>query len=88
MSIYDDAMKTLEAQKKLMSEDAYVRLWDGIWSGYITINDFFDLSMKFVRNDSGDLTIQLPLDSEAAELMMNPDDWPTKSMYILSLIHI
>lgn len=82
MSIYDDAMKTLEAQKKRMSEDAYVRLWDGNWSGCITINDFFDLSMKFVRNDSGDLSIQLPLDSEAAELLMDPERWPTKSMYI------
>ena len=82
MSIYEEATKVLEAQEKRMRKEARVRLWDGNWSSSLEIGDFFELSFKFVRNDSGDLTLQLPLDSEAAELMMNPEDWPTKSMYI------
>lgn len=73
------AEAAIAAEKK---EPAWVRLWDGNWNLFGDISVHYGVDFKFVRMDAGTATLKLPLDHVVAQEMMDPEGWPTKSMYV------
>lgn len=72
-----------EAERvRSLQEDTVIRLWDGNWALQGYVSGEFSHSFKFLLNDAGEASISLPLDNPAAQLLMSPDGWPTKSMYL------
>ena len=80
-----DSIRALEESN--LREEALIRLWDGDWKLLSVIQGDYEHSFSFEKNDAGNATVQLPVDHQVAQLVMDPDKWPTKSLY-LSLIHI
>lgn len=60
-----------------------IRIFDGNWNLYQEIQGEYSHRFKFLKNDAGDAEVKLPLDHPVSLDMMNPLDWPTKSMYLV-----
>ena len=75
-----DSIRALEASN--LREEALIRLWDGDWKLLSVIQGDYEHSFSFEKNDAGNATVQLPVDHQVAQLVMDPDKWPTKSLYL------
>ena len=64
------------------SEDTLIRVWDGNWSLMGTLSGEYRHEFTFLNNDAGTATVELPLDHWMAETLMDPQKWPTKSLYL------
>lgn len=80
--IYEDTLKDLEKEKKKRAAPAQVRLWDGDWNLFAEIIERYEVRFKFEHMDTGNATVVVPLSSQVGQAMMDPDTWPTKSMYV------
>lgn len=63
-------------------EDTLIRLWDAEWNCVMTIEGEYSHSFKFLNNDAGEATLELPLDHPVVDVLGDVDSWPTKSMYL------
>lgn len=80
--VYDDVITELHRFEQKFAEDTLIRLWDGDWNFVSEIVGEYEHRFKFINNDAGPATVQLPIDHAVAELLMDPARWPTKSMYL------
>ena len=72
----------LDNQKFHQSSDTLIRVWDGNWSLLGTLSGDYKHEFTFLNNDAGSATVELPLDHWMADTLMDPQKWPTKSLYI------
>lgn len=86
MSFLDEVYKRYLAREKQellrYQEETLIRLWDGDWNLVSTIQGDYEHSFKFINLDAGDASVVLPVDHWVARMMMDPFEWPTKSMYL------
>lgn len=81
-TVYADIQYENWKQEERRKNPTLIRVWDGNWNLFNYVEGEFEHRFKFLRNDAGSATLQLPLDHPVALDMINPDDWPTKSMYV------
>lgn len=84
LSVVYDTVRSRQEQEAFerRSEDTLIRLWDGDWNLVSVIQGEYEHSFSFEKNEAGDGSVVLPIDHQVSELMMDPDKWPTKSMYL------
>lgn len=81
-AVYSAVENLKQDYNSRFKEPTRIRLWDGNWSQGVDIQGEYEHDFSFVNLDSGSATVQLPIDNAVAQLMMNPEQWPTKSMYL------
>ena len=81
--VYSSVQSTLaEFERVRREEEAVIRLWNGDWELISYIQGDYEHSFSFEKNEAGNATVKLPIDHQVAELVMDPDKWPTKSLYL------
>lgn len=64
------------------AEETRIRLWDGDWNLVAEVQGEYSHSFKFIRNDAGEASLNLPVDHAVGMLLMDSESWPTESMYV------
>lgn len=59
-----------------------IRIWDGNWNLIGEVSGEYEHRFRYVELDAGDATIQLPMEHWIAEMLIDEDQWPTKSLYM------
>lgn len=59
-----------------------IRLWDGNWLQLAEISGEFHHSFTFLKNDVGAAELTLPIGHEVSDLLLDTNNWPTKSLYL------
>ena len=72
----------MHAQARRRSAETRIRLWDGNWKLIAEIEGDYTHDFEFLMNDAGSGTLVLPIDHPAAEMVVDPTGWPTKSLYV------
>lgn len=80
--LYEQTQKDLEAFEIAKREPARVRIWDGDWNQFAEVEVYYDLEVTFEYMEAGSGSLSIPLSSPVAQAMLDPDSWPTKSMYV------
>lgn len=82
----DSVFEQVEARKKAFvsdrNEPPLIRIWDGNWTQFAEVSLYFEAEFSFENLDSGSASLKIPVDHYIAEALMDPSQWPTKSMYI------
>lgn len=81
--IYEDVQSVLDSYEDRFKQATDITLWDGNWNLVCEIVGEYEHEFTFLRNDAGDATLVLPIDHYAAEVLVDKDQWPTKSMYLV-----
>lgn len=63
-------------------EPALIRIWDGDWNQFAEVVEHYGVEFTFEYMDSGSASLKLPLNNPVAQSMLDPESWPTKSMYV------
>lgn len=79
---YKQTLSKLAYTDAEFREPPLIRLWDGNWRLLDQIVGAYSYRFKFLANDAGDAEIRVPVDHYAAEVLRDPDAWPTKSLYL------
>lgn len=58
------------------------RIWDGDYNLFSEIHGEFEHSFSFIRNDTGDAFIDLPLDHYVSEWVLDPNSRSTKDLHL------
>lgn len=80
--VYEKAKQQEAEFRDRFSEGTLIRLWDGNWGLVAVVSGEYEHSFKFENNDAGDASVVLPIDHPVSEVVMNPENWPTKSLYL------
>lgn len=80
--VYDTIIQRHHEYEEKFKADTRIRLWDGNWNLVSEITGEYQHSFKFINNDAGHASLQLPLDHAVSDAMASPENWPTKSMYL------
>lgn len=72
----------LDNSRDRKSVETLIRVWDGNWNLLGTLSGDYKHEFTFLNNDAGAATVELPLDHWMAETLMDPQKWPTKSLYL------
>lgn len=81
-AVYDQIQQRLAEDERRLREDARIRIWDGDWDFVAEIQGTYSHEFDVLRNDSGTAVIELPVEHAVAQLLLVPEEWPTKSMYV------
>ena len=72
----------LDNSRNRESVETLIRVWDGDWNLLGTLSGDYKHEFTFLNNDAGAATVELPLDHWMSETLMDPQKWPTKSLYL------
>lgn len=82
-TVYDMIEYNKWAFEQKRKRPTRIRLFTGDWNLWHEIEGEYSHRFKFLKNDAGDASVQLPIDHPVARDVMSPARWPTKSLYLV-----
>lgn len=83
-SVFEKVSQHLVEELSKRGRPAIVRLWDGDWNQIAEVVVRYGHDFEIERLEAGSATLEIPLTSDVARFMMDPEQWPTKSIYLTS----
>lgn len=81
--VYSQIQMILEGYEERFKADTEITLWDGDWNLLGQVVGQYDYEFTFLRNDAGSASLVLPIDHYLSEMLIDKDQWPTKSLYLV-----
>lgn len=72
----------LDNRKVFPTTQEQIRIWNGNWELFGVVSGEYSYEFTFLNNDAGTAQVELPVDHWISQSLLNPEDWPTSSMYI------